>query len=67
MIKIECKANDTLAIEKMKLFQGTLKTRLPEDYVKIQKSIEQYGFSFPFFIWMSSRKMKPIAPPSNFS
>lgn len=51
MIKIECKANDTLAIEKMKLFQGTLKTRLPEDYVKIQKSIEQYGFSFPFFIW----------------
>jgi hypothetical protein len=50
-IKINCKAADTLDIQDMTLFQGELKTRTDSDYEHIKKSILDYGFCAPFFIW----------------
>src|SRR5574344_1409037 len=50
-IKVNCKAADTLDIQDMTLFQGELKTRTDADYEHIKKSILDYGFCAPFFIW----------------
>jgi hypothetical protein len=50
-IKVNCKAADTLDIQDMTLFQGELKTRTDADYEHIKKSIIDYGFCAPFFIW----------------
>ena len=50
-IKVNCKAADTLDIQDMTLFQGELKTRTDADYEHIKKSILEYGFCAPFFIW----------------
>lgn len=50
-IKINCETLKVLELDKMTEFQGELKSRTSEDYAKIRKSIEQKGFSFPFFIW----------------
>ena len=50
-IKINCKAADTLDIQDMTLFQGELKSRTDADYEHIKKSIIDYGFCAPFFIW----------------
>ena len=50
-IKVNCKAADTLDIQDMTLFQGELKTRTDADYEHIKKSILDYGFRAPFFIW----------------
>ena len=50
-IKVNCKAADTLDIQDMTLFQGELKSRTDADYEHIKKSILEYGFCAPFFIW----------------
>ena len=50
-IKVNCKAADTLDIQDMTLFQGELKSRTDSDYEHIKKSILEYGFCAPFFIW----------------
>ena len=50
-IKVNCKAADTLDIQDITLFQGELKTRTDADYEHIKKSIIDYGFCAPFFIW----------------
>lgn len=50
-IKVNCKAADTLDIQDMTLFQGELKSRTDGDYEHIKKSILEYGFCAPFFIW----------------
>ena len=51
MIKIQCTGSDKLTLDAIEEFQGGLKTRTDDDIKKIIKSIEKYGFSFPFFIW----------------
>lgn len=51
MIRIECKGADVLPLDAIEDFQGNLKKRSQSDIDKIIKSIETYGFSFPFFVW----------------
>lgn len=50
-MRITCEAKDFLDIDVLTDFQGGLKSRSPEDIAKIQKSIQQYGFAAPFFVW----------------
>ena len=51
MIRIECKGADTLPLDAIEEFQGSLKKRSKKDIDLITTSINKYGFSFPFFIW----------------
>lgn len=51
MIRVECKGADRLPLDAIEEFQGSLKERTKEDIEKIIKSINEYGFSFPFFVW----------------
>ena len=51
MIEIKCRAADLLPLDAIEEFQGALKKREKSDIDKIIKSIETYGFSFPFFVW----------------
>ena len=50
-IKISCQAADTLPLDAIEEFQGNLKKRSKKDIDKIIRSIVEYGFSFPFFVW----------------
>jgi len=50
-IKISCQAADTLPLDAIEEFQGNLKKRSEKDIDKIIRSIVEYGFSFPFFVW----------------
>lgn len=51
MIRIACETLHTLALEELTEFQGGLKIRDESDIEKIRKSIADYGFATPFFIW----------------
>lgn len=55
-LKIACTYNETLKLDELSDFQGHLKIRNDSDYKKIIKSIEKYGFSFPFFVWKNGGK-----------
>lgn len=55
-LKITCTYNETLKLDELSDFQGHLKIRNDGDYKKIIKSIERYGFSFPFFVWKNDGK-----------
>lgn len=50
-MEVKCKTQDYLDLHELTEFQGGLKERDDKDYAKIQKSIEKYGFAFPFFVW----------------
>lgn len=50
-INITCSTKDQLPLDALEEFQGGLKERSDADYNKIIKSIKNYGFSFPFFVW----------------
>lgn len=50
-IQITCKGSSSLPIEKLKDFQGNLKTLDDKEKQKIKNSIKKYGFSFPVFVW----------------
>jgi ParB-like chromosome segregation protein Spo0J len=50
-IRIECKGADLLPLDAITDFQGNLKKRGKKEVEQIIKSIEKYGFSFPFFVW----------------
>jgi len=50
-IKIQCKGADVLPLDAIEDLQGNLKERSKKDIDSIIKSIEKYGFSFPFFVW----------------
>jgi hypothetical protein len=51
MIEIKCRGADTLPLDLIEDFQGGLKKRTKKEIDQIIKSIKEYGFSFPFFIW----------------
>ena len=53
-IKITCRGADSLPLDAIEEFQGNLKKRSKKDIELIIKSIEKYGFSFPFFVWNGS-------------
>jgi hypothetical protein len=54
MIRIECTGADMLSLDAIEDFQKDLKCRTDKDIELIVKSIETYGFSFPFFIWRNA-------------
>lgn len=51
-IRITCEAKTKLSLDEIVDFQGDLKVRTAEDVEHIIGSIQQFGFSFPFFIWV---------------
>lgn len=53
-IRITCRGADSLPLDVIEDFQGSLKKRSKKDIDLIIKSIEKYGFSFPFFVWNGS-------------
>lgn len=50
-VRITCKSDSFLPLDKIKDFQGELKTRTISDVEHLISSIERHGFAFPFFIW----------------
>ena len=50
-MRITCDTKDTLPLSALTEFQGGLKKRTAEDTKKIEKSINDYGFATPFFVW----------------
>jgi len=50
-MRIACKTADLLPLDAIEDLQGGLKKRSKKDIELITKSIEKYGFSFPFFVW----------------
>ena len=54
-IKIECETKDYLDWHNITEFQGGLKIRDDADIEKAKTSILKYGWSFPFFVWVSGK------------
>ena len=50
-MRITCETKDNLPLSALTEFQGGLKKRTVEDTKKIEKSINDYGFATPFFVW----------------
>lgn len=50
-MRITCETKDTLSLSALTEFQGGLKKRTADDTKKIEKSINDYGFATPFFVW----------------
>lgn len=50
-MRITCETKDTLPLSALTEFQGGLKKRTADDTKKIEKSINDYGFATPFFVW----------------
>lgn len=50
-IRITCKAADAIDRKEFKDFQGKLKDLKEEQFEQLKKSILQFGFCIPMFIW----------------
>lgn len=50
-MRITCETKDTLPLSALSEFQGGLKKRTSDDTAKIEKSIKDYDFATPFFVW----------------
>lgn len=59
-MRIACDTKDTLPLSELTEFQGGLKKRTDDDIAKIERSIEQYGFATPFFVWKHNGKNKVL-------
>ena len=59
-MKITCDTKDTLPLSELTEFQGGLKKRTDDDLAKIERSIREYGFATPFFVWKSEGKNKVL-------
>lgn len=55
-MRITCDTKDTLPLSALTEFQGGLKKRTADDTAKITKSIREYGFATPFFVWRHEGK-----------
>jgi hypothetical protein len=55
-VKISCEGAALLDIDQMEPFQGSLKELSKAAYNRLRKSIEDYGFSFPVFIWKNENR-----------
>lgn len=51
VIKIRCKGNRSVHIDKLVNFQGDLKELSNENAKQLQYLIKEYGFMFPVFVW----------------
>ena len=54
-ISIKCETKDYLDWHNITEFQGGLKIRDDADIEKAKTSILKYGWSFPFFVWVSGK------------
>ena len=54
-ISIKCETKDYLDWHNITEFQGGLKIRDEADIEKAKTSILKYGWSFPFFVWVSGK------------
>jgi DNA modification methylase len=54
-ISIKCETKDYLDWHNITEFQGGLKIRNEADIEKAKTSILKYGWSFPFFVWVSGK------------
>ena len=54
-ISIKCETKDYLDWHNITEFQGSLKIRDEADIEKAKTSILKYGWSFPFFVWVSGK------------
>lgn len=59
-IKINCKAAETINIEKLKEFQGDIKELSEENKKKLIDSIIKHGVISPFFIWKNENQYNII-------
>lgn len=59
-MRITCDTKDTLPLFALTEFQGGLKKRTDDDIKKIEKSIHDYGFATPFFVWKNGGKNKVL-------
>jgi len=59
-MRITCDTKDTLPLSALTEFQGGLKKRTDNDIKKIEKSIHDYGFATPFFVWKHEGKNKVL-------
>ena len=59
-MRITCDTKDTLPLSALTEFQGGLKKRTDDDLAKIERSIKQYGFATPFFVWKHEGKNKVL-------
>ena len=59
-MRITCDTKDTLPLSALTEFQGGLKKRTDDDIKKIEKSIHDYGFATPFFVWKHEGKNKVL-------
>ena len=59
-MRITCDTKDTLPLSALTEFQGGLKKRTDDDIAKIERSIKQYGFATPFFVWKHEGKNKVL-------
>lgn len=55
-IRITCKGADELDIDELEDLQGGLKEISGENLEKLKRSIIEYGFSFPEFVWKGEGK-----------
>lgn len=54
IIKITCTGAATIPINMVEPFQGSLKTLSKRAFHKLKKSLVDFGFSFPLFVWRNS-------------
>jgi len=54
-LSIKCETKDYLDWHNITEFQGGLKIRNEADIEKAKTSILKYGWSFPFFVWVSGK------------
>lgn len=59
-MRITCDTKDILPLSALTEFQGRLKKRTDDDIKKIEKSIHDYGFATPFFVWKNGGKNKVL-------
>ena len=59
-MRITCDTKDTLPLSALTEFQGGLKKRTDDDIKMIEKSIHDYGFATPFFVWKNGGKNKVL-------
>ena len=53
-VRIECTGAGVLELDLIEPFQGSLKTLSKQAFQKLKKSIIDFGFSFPVFVWRSA-------------
>lgn len=60
VLRITCQGATTVDIDDLHDLQGKLKDLSKENYLKLKKSMLQYGFSFPIFMWIDTDGKKWI-------